>query len=276
LNTLSRCKPMLGTYVEISVSGKVSNTDLIKQSEAAFAAISKIHHTMSFHCPDSELSKMNRLAIKAPFEVSEPMLKVLQLADRLHKATKGLFDLSIAPKLIALGHLPSQPHWTEQDLEHCGTWSDIELRGSNIEFKKPLLLDLGGIAKGLAVDQAIQTVSSDVSIVVNAGGDIAMSRWENQTIDIKHCSGKLIEVTMIDAAVASSSSYYNAGNSNIINPLIGQASKSEDTFSAFAPSCMIADAMTKVAYLMNQNVKPIAQTFGAVTLRIDNANHVYL
>jgi thiamine biosynthesis lipoprotein len=274
MNSLSRCKPLLGTYVEVSVWGRVSDRCLIEQSEAAFRAIAKIHNLMSFHCPESELSKMNRLAVNAQFEVSEPMLNVLQLADSLHKSTHGLFDLSVAAKLVNSGKLPTPSFWTHPPTECFGNWADIELDGNFIEFAKPLLLDLGGIAKGFAVDQAIKTARSEISMVVNAGGDIAMTKWQNQTIGIKHHNAKHFEVPMLNAAVASSSSYYHGESSVIINPLTGQACKSKDTYTAFAASCMIADAMTKVACLAKDSVKQVAQSFGAVTLQIDSKNAI--
>lgn len=103
MNSLSRCKPLLGTYVELTISAEESDDMLIDMSIAAYA---EIENLMSFHNPDSELSHINfayKQACKISHETEEVLLKALEIS----KLSNGLFDISIAAKLIEQGLSPN-------------------------------------------------------------------------------------------------------------------------------------------------------------------------
>ena len=72
-DVIHRCRPLLGTFVEVTAE----NADII---DAAFAAIARVHALMSAHEPDSELSRLNRHAHRAPVEVSAETTEVLDRA----------------------------------------------------------------------------------------------------------------------------------------------------------------------------------------------------
>ena len=61
-NHIKRCKPLLGTYVEVSVSSESDDNALLDITEYVFSEIQRIENLMSFHNPDSELSYVNREA----------------------------------------------------------------------------------------------------------------------------------------------------------------------------------------------------------------------
>ncbi|MBV1885756.1 MAG: FAD:protein FMN transferase, partial [Parvibaculaceae bacterium] len=174
MNTLSRCKPLLGTFVEVSVSANTSDKELIALSNQAFDEIDIIHRLMSFHDETSELSRLNKTAHLKPHMLSKDMGAVLSQALSLSALTDGLFDVSIGQELVAQGSLPN--HLARQ--HSSGSWKDIVLDEEKVFFKKPLLIDLGGIAKGYAVDCALKKLSSAHSALVNAGGDLACTDWQ--------------------------------------------------------------------------------------------------
>ena len=60
---MRRAKPLLGTFVEIAVAGADDGEAAV---EAAFAAVARVHRLMSFHAPDSDLSRLNREAASRP------------------------------------------------------------------------------------------------------------------------------------------------------------------------------------------------------------------
>lgn len=248
MNSISRCKPLLGTYVRLTLTADAARDALLAMSVRAFARIQRVERLMSFHDPDSELSRLNRLAHRQPCPVSAETEAVLRQAQRLSRASHGLFDISIAPALIRQGLLPA----INTDLDESANWRDLRLENGRVSFAKKMLIDLGGIAKGYAVDQAMSVLSDDIDAVINAGGDIRMNRWQDKTVSIRYAASsheQTVETPMRAAAIASSAGYYLNGKSAIIAPGQKQAPASPCVYSVFASNCMLADALTKIAFL---------------------------
>ena len=90
-----RCKPLLGTYVEISAEiGSINMTsfELDEVINKSFSAIKLVQDLMGFHHPDSELSKINILAHTKVLEIHPWTFEVLRIAKEIHKASSGIFD----------------------------------------------------------------------------------------------------------------------------------------------------------------------------------------
>ena len=259
MSSLARCQPNLGTYVEISVSGDVSEDELISASNAAFLKIDLIQSLMSFHDEESELTRVNRYAAREPVPISLETKFVLEQALRLSEKTNGLFDITVAPRLVASKALPNHNF----DLSPTGTWRDIILIDNEVRFTKPLLLDLGGIAKGYAVDQAINAVDDSINITVNAGGDLRMRPWRGNQVEVRHPRSphsESIQIQMKNRAVATSATYYSENGVLIVSkePSASINPNENISVSVFAKDCLLADALTKVAYLDPDMIKKSA------------------
>jgi len=262
METLNRCKPLLGTYVDICLSGEMSKSRLMDLSSMLFSEFEKIQTLMSFHSPDSELSIINRKAYQQPCKLSNHTYKVIEQALQLSAASDGLFDISIAPKLVAQQLLPD--HGIPS--HHSASWKDISLVDNCIKFAKPLLIDLGGIAKGYAVDQAFSLLASEpLNIVINAGGDLRISHWQGKTVSIQVDgeNGALREIPMANSAVATSANYYTENGYPIICPLTQSTVIDNKVVSVFAPNCMLADALSKVVFINSSN-KQLLDSLNAV------------
>ena len=273
MNTLRRCKPLLGTYVETFLQGDVNDDVLIQQSNIAFSAIQDVHDCMSFHDPCSELSQVNQHALDREVELSDSMFFLLSQIHSLHELSDGLFDPTIANELIHRGDLPSPTGYNYQD--NTIGWQAVEINTNAVRFHQPLLIDLGGIAKGYAVDKAIENIDESIEIIINAGGDIRMSHWQNEDVSIAYSElgeTKLWELSMRASAVASSASYYNNDNSVIIDPIKKSVVEHRDTVSVFANTCLHADALTKIVWL-NNNPEMVLKKLSACAVFI-NANKV--
>ena len=256
MSSLARCQPSLGTYVEISVSGDVSEDELISASNAAFLKIDLIQSLMSFHDEESELTRINRYAAREPVPISLETKFVLEQALWLSEKTDGLFDITVAPKLVASKALPNHNF----DLSPTGTWRDIVIIDNEVRFTKPLLLDLGGIAKGYAVDQAINAVDDSINITVNAGGDLRMRPWRGNQVEVRHPRSphsESIQIQMKNRAVATSATYYSENGVLIVSkePSASINPNENISVSVFAKDCLLADALTKVAYLNPHVIK---------------------
>jgi thiamine biosynthesis lipoprotein len=267
MNSISRCKPLLGTYVELTLSAEESDDTLIDMSIAAFSEIEKVEKLMSFHKVDSELSYINKFAHKQTCQISTETEEVLLMALQLSKLSNGLFDISIAPELIKQGSLPD----IDIDINETANWKDINLDKGKINFEKAMLIDLGGIAKGYAVDKACSLFDNKVKVIINAGGDLRMSHWQNEAIHVRKPFSKnseLIEIAMQDTAIATSANYYLEGKSAIISPKTRKSINDQRSFSIFAPNCMLADGLTKIAF-QSQDYDQLLNTLNAKLLIID-------
>lgn len=268
MNSITRCKPLLGTYVELIITSEVESEDtLIDMSIAAYAEIEKIESLMSFHDLDSELSHLNNSAYINSCQVSSDTEQVLLKALELSKLTQGLYDISIAPELVKQGLLPNKGIETDE----LASWQDIHVCNGLVSFDKSMQLDLGGIAKGYAVDKGLSVFDSEINAIINAGGDLKMSSWEGESVYIKHPNldiTDVIELPMQEAAVATSACYYLDGRSGIISPDTNKPAHDTRSFSVFAPNCMLADALTKVAFLSGGN-EDLIKSLGAELIVVD-------
>ena len=274
MKTLQRCKPLLGTFVEVSVTAEASHQDLVEVSNLAFHEVERIHHLMSFHEPESELSRINQTALNQPCEIFEDTMMVLKTALEMSARTNGIFDISVANTLVNYGVLPRDGSYGT--VKRIGSWRDIELDHdrNEIRFHAPLAIDLGGIAKGFAVDKAMAAISdtglSQVSI--NAGGDMRFLHWERERVDVRipdpKARNKFVEISMQAPALATSAPGFEGKQGLIIDAIKGKKITRRSSASVFAPTCMLADALTKVAFL-DPNYKATLSAFGASVIFID-------
>ncbi len=243
---------MLGTYVKVSVGGHLSDQKLIEITDRVFSSVQATEAVMSYYDRLSELSYINANASEQACVVSDPMRQVLSFALKVSEMTCGVFDVTIAPHMVACGLLPDYGY----AYDASANYTNIDLRGNAVGFTKPLFIDLGGIAKGYAVDKAFDLVKDEVDdITINAGGDIRTKRWQGSPAYIKavDTNGRkfLVEDTMKDGALASSASYYLEGD---VDAVIYSRKRTAfcakpHTVSVYSSNCMQADALTKVAFL---------------------------
>jgi thiamine biosynthesis lipoprotein len=267
VNSLRQCRPLLGTYVEIHLAADEDDDCLLDRSLAAFEEISRIQRLMSFHDPESELSRINASAHLAEIPVSPDMRRVLSFAMALAEASGGAFDPTIAPALVRRGVLPDHGSCPENPAD----WRSIHLGDESVRFDQALRLDLGGIAKGYAVDLALAVIGDDVEATVNAGGDLAMTHWRGRDVEIRTPASDgraTLSVPMENRALATSAAYYLESEHVILHPGNLKPLERKDSASVFASSCMAADALTKVVLLL-PDPAPVLRRFDAQGLVID-------
>ncbi len=258
---IRRCQPLLGTFVELTLDGG-SEKALQQEAGKAFQTIRSIQRMMGFHDPESDVSRLNQCAHIAPLRVHPWTHQVIAEAIKLSQETEGAFDITVAPKLVKWGYLPR--HKPFSPLQEAGAWQHIELLpDSHVRFHAPLQIDLGGIAKGYAVDKAIDFLATRgiKQATVNAGGDLRVHGSQTQTVAIRNPNAPqstLPPTVMLRPAVATSAAYYARKRigisrvSPIVHPVTGRALTNNTSVSVFAPTCMEADAMTKAVLLAPQ------------------------
>lgn len=260
---LQRAQPHLGTIVSIGIRGMTRDA-AVRTCDLGFAAIATVHRLMSFHEPGSDVDRLNCHALDVPVRVSEETMQVLRCALRLAAESDGAFDITVARELVARGLLP-RPR-SRRDAQPGACWRDIELIDTNeVRFHQPLWIDLGGIAKGFAVDRAFESMPVDhcAQVCVNAGGDLRVRGLGMYPVWLRvaPADGLAPVVTIQDGSLASSSGIGTDGahvHGKQRTPM------GEDCFvSVLTERCMLADGLTKVVMAMPEEAERILSSYEA-------------
>ena len=253
-NEICRAQPLLGTIVEIRVA--VEKESITFQAiHKAFAAIQRVHDHMSFHDPRSDISKLNREGHRRPIRVDPWTREVLKKAVKLSQQTNGLFDMTVAPKLVRWGFLPKIEDGVRRPL--AGAWRHVYFeKDGKVGFLKPLLIDLGGIAKGFAVDRAVDTLQNFgvKAGLVNAGGDMRVFGNREMPVLIRDPNSprqRFHRFTLYSEALATSGNYFTYHHYRgqkvfpLVHPKTLQPCRCK-SITVAAPECWLADGLTKV------------------------------
>jgi thiamine biosynthesis lipoprotein len=282
--TLRRARPLLGTFVEIAApEGHNAAID------AAFDVVAQVHGLMSFHEAESDLTRLNREACERPVGVHAWTFEVIAAAVELHRRSAGAFDVAVAPALQELGLLPRAP--TDFGALHgaSATTDAIELLPDHrVRFHhRALRIDLGGIAKGFAVDRALDALreAGVPRALVNAGGDLAAFGPQPETVYIRDPRDPrrlLLGLALQNQALASSALRFDPLHSTrtaptaVIDPRSRQPVEAIIAATVRASSCMIADALTKVVMVEGAAAAPVLEHYGADALMMSADGHVQM
>ena len=248
---IARARPLLGTIVSIRAD---ASNDAVTD---AFAAVERVHRLMSAHAEDSELTRINRNANQEPIRVHPWTFAVLCCALKVSRACGGAFD-------VTQGH-------------GRASYADIELlRGRRVRLRKPTRLDLGGIAKGFAVDQAIDALRRHGarSASVNAGGDLRVFGDTPQEIRVRLPGAPHLALPLDEAcerAFATSASYFG---SRLWDTHRRRQLITDSSITVSAPSCMVADALTKVIAALGPR-RDLLRQFDAHAFLLDREGNLY-
>jgi thiamine biosynthesis lipoprotein len=153
-------------------------------AESAFLRIARLDATMSDYNQSSELNRLCHTAVNKPVKVSRDLFRVLDYSQKLAARTGGAFDITVGPltrlwrRARRTGEMPSQDK-IAQALALTGYQKlhlNAEAQTAWLE-REGMVLDLGGVAKGFAADEAMQVLKSRGirSALLAAGGDIVVS-----------------------------------------------------------------------------------------------------
>lgn len=275
---------MLGTLVDIGIGA--TNADIaLAATDAAFAAIRDVHRLMSFHEASSDLSRINRAAPRQRIEIDLRTADVLRLALEIGDVSAGAFDCTVAPVLMRHGLLPQAPDASPGRLRDplAARMSAFVVDDRAVIKQRDCLLDLGGIAKGYAVDRAVDAALALAdarghrldSIFVNAGGDLRFHGAGAITIRLRDFDdpARLTGVVEIPAgALATSSTRGLDGPARRVSALVNPHGETPLPMGAgvsvTAPTCAVADALTKVALVAGDSAHAVLARYGASIVRV--------
>ena len=170
-------RPM-GTYAAVSVPAAEA-AQLPRYAAAVSNVFAQINGLMSTYIATSEVCRINQAAGRAPVTVSADTRKVLQEALRYGELSGGAFDVTVAPLVFAWGFSGGKkpehalaPEAVRDALTRVG-YRHLKLSGDTAFLEQPgMAIDLGGIAKGYAVDVAFDALArlGAKNVMVNLGG----------------------------------------------------------------------------------------------------------
>ncbi len=259
----------MGTLVEISTYEK--NEEIAQETiQKAFKEIQRLESLMSTHIPGSEVSQINQAAGKTPVTVSKEVFEVIERAIYWAEKTQGAFDITIGPAQELWNFdAPSLPSKISIDNAVAKiNYRNIQLGEQNIFLPEiGMKLHLGAIAKGYAVDKAVQVLKENkiLNALINAGGDLkAIGNRSDKypwKIGLQHPrkpESILASFSISEKAVATSGDYQKYFEldgkryHHILDPKTGYPFSDSMSATVIAKSVMDADALSTALFVLGQ------------------------
>ena len=241
--------------------------------EAVYRRFDELNRMMSDYDPESEIVRACREsgATGEAVEISSSLYDVLSLAREMNRLTGGAFDISVSP-IVKLwrrsrnyGRRPPADYLERaKTLVGNGNWELSVDDGSDLPrfflrvLKKDVRLDLGGIAKGYAIDEGIRLLKERGigAALIDAGGDIRAAGpppgkdgWTIGGVSLGEGAEAAYYLTLSDTAIATSGDmfqYFEIDRirySHIIDPRSGEPLTARSVVSVIAPDAASADAL---------------------------------
>ena len=263
-------------------------------SARVLAEMDRIDALMSTYREDSEVSYINRNASIEAVSVSEELLYLLQRSIHFSEISAGAFDITYASIGYAYDYRKQQrpsDQVVEQKLAAID-YRHIELRDRKIRFNNSAVrIDLGGIAKGYAVDRAIDILQHcGISrAMVSAGGDsriIGDREGRPWVIGIRHprdAQGIALRLPLSDSAISTSGDYERFYIENgervhhIINPRTGRSAGGSWSATVTGPDAMTTDALSTTIFILGavEGLALVESLDGIDAIIIDNNGKVH-
>lgn len=266
-------RPIMGTLAQVTV---VAPDPVCARRciEAAFEAMDRVYQTMNDRNPESELSRLSETAFKKEVRVSAELFAVLCTARQYSQLSGGAFDITVGPE-VAL--------WRQ--MEKTGiqpTPEQIQQARAKVGYEKLILnppqqtvrleqegmrLDLGGIAKGYAVDLAVEAIRQNGALggMADIGGNIRCfgqppAPAKDWIVGLQNPRAETIirRLKLNDFAVATSGDYRRYAeaegkkHSHILNPSTGDSAEELISVTILAPTAMEADALSTAVSVMGK------------------------
>ena len=289
-----KAKPLMGTSVMVELWHMDSESSETIADEV-FREISRIENLMSPYLPDSGLSRINQNAYSLSVKPDVELFGIIEQALFFSVKTQGAFDISFA----SVGHRFNYREGKKpsaMEIEKLSALIDYRLikldrRNKTIRFRRSgVKLDLGGIAKGYAVDKAIELLRQwgIQYAIVTAGGDsriLGDRKGRPWMVGIKNprADNVLISLPLENAAVSTSGDYERFFEKDgvryhhIINPKTGHSADSLRSVTIIGDDAMTTDALSTSVFVMgiHDGLALLESIEGISGVLIDQANKVH-
>jgi FAD:protein FMN transferase len=273
---------VMGTLVTIKVIGHgAAGAEIAHRAaavERAFGWFREIEARCTRFDPSSELMQLTtQVGVAVP--ASAILFQAVQFAVAVAAETGGAFDPTVGQRIESRGfdreHRTGARIRTPIDGGAAASYRDlvVDADEGTITLLRPLILDLGAVAKGLAVDTAARELAPFENFAIDAGGDLYLggcrSAHEPWVVGISHPreEGRVIDsIEVTDRAVCTSGDYERTSSGgeghHILDPRTGISANTVASVTVVAPTAMLADAIATAAFVLGP--REGLQLFGRV------------
>jgi len=256
----------MGTVVTIHVvRGEAALVD--DAMDRAFGWFREIEERCTRFDESSELMQLSA-RVGEPVSASPILFEAIQFALLVAEETEGAFDPTVGGRMAARGF--NREYRTGERIpavattHHGVTYKDIQLDSDQktITLRRPLTLDLGAVAKGMAVDTAARELKPFRDFAIDAGGDLYLGGSNPQgqpwSVGIRHPrrDGELIDSLLAsNQAVCTSGDYerrtgVEGREHHIMDPHTGTSPRAIASTTVVASGAMAADALATAAFVL--------------------------
>jgi thiamine biosynthesis lipoprotein len=265
---INREEPIMGTAVRV----ELWHEDPAAGQAAAAAVMAEMHridYLMSPFKPESELSRINREAAQKPVPISRELYDLIARSLDFSRLSGGAFDITFS----SVGYLYDyRKHIKPTDAEIAKALPGINYRHLQLDPQRHTIrfartgvrIDLGGIAKGYAVDNGIALLKQRgiANAIVTAGGDSRIlgdrrgRPWMVGIRDPRRKDGVAALLPLADAAISTSGDYeryFEADglrHHHIINPRTGKSATGVHSVTIIGPDGVTTEGLTKSVFIM--------------------------
>jgi thiamine biosynthesis lipoprotein len=262
---------LMGTVVSIRVVGHgADRRERLEREEGVARAFAWFHQIERDCTRFDERSEVRRLSehVGERVKVSAMLYEAVRFALAVAEESGGAFDPTVGARMEARGFNREyrSGRLVHTNLEHSDavSYRDVHLdpEGQTLTLLRPLVLDLGAVAKGLAIDMAARELEPFETFAIDAGGDLYLGGCNADaqpwSVGIRHPRDEheLIETLRVsDVAVCTSGDYErhspngHAGH-HILDPRTGASATGAASVTVLAPSAMVADALATAAFVL--------------------------
>lgn len=260
---------LMDTVMQITAYGPNSEEAV----KAAFSEFQRYHDLTNIYDPKSQVSRVNQMAGKEKVQVDPDLIKIMQYSISMASKLDGTFDVTVGP-LTALWGIGKKGEFVPSAEEIQRVLPLVNYRlvevdaAANTIFlpKEGMSIDLGGIAKGYATDQAIAILKSKgiTSALVNAGGAVCVigkkpdgSSWRVGVQDPRDSDGIAAKLALSNWISMETSGDYQryfikdgTRFAHILDPRTGVQPREVASVTIVGPDASYGEVLGKALFVM--------------------------
>jgi thiamine biosynthesis lipoprotein len=266
----------MGTFLTVTVYG--NDLDAVKTNEwidSAFSEIRRVEAMATDYNDSSEIGRINVNSGTAAVDVSGELALLIRKALDFSSASNGAFDIAVGPIVKAWDFLSEHPHVPDslsiRRLLPLVDYRQVRADGGTVMLpKKGMALDLGAIAKGYAVDRAVDVLKRGgyERMIVDLGGNLGVY-WQGTHMLDSTAAQLLIRHPRLENKFFGEFRYGSGGVStsgdyqryfiedgvryhHIIDPATGYPVRGVVSVTILAPNAMTADAISTLVFVLGK------------------------
>jgi thiamine biosynthesis lipoprotein len=264
--------------------------------DAVIAEMRRTDELMSTYKPESQLSQVNAHAHERPVQVDPDIIEVVERSFEVSRMSGGAFDITYA----SVGYLYDyRAHQKPTDAQIVAALPGVDYRKVQVDreahtirfLREGVRIDLGGIAKGYAVDRAVQHLR-ELGIrhaMVNAGGDTRLlgdrrgKPWMVGIRDPRSAGRVVMRVPLADEAISTSGDYERYFEEDgvlyhhILVPSTGRSARGVRSATVIGPDATLTDGLSTTLFVLGveRGMQLIARLPGVEAVMVDDEGRIY-